>query len=73
MSGIVIDFRSIAPPNDAVRADIKFTPALLGKVAGCLVILTMGLYYLYSGRENQSVSRMLLGAGLILAAFLLFF
>ncbi|MBI5623004.1 MAG: hypothetical protein HY924_04415 [Elusimicrobia bacterium] len=73
MPSVNIDLRSIPAPKDGVRAEIKFTPALIGKVAGCLVLLTMGLYYLYSGREQQSVSRMLLGAVLIIGAFVVFF
>ncbi|MFA6317355.1 MAG: hypothetical protein WC943_08045 [Elusimicrobiota bacterium] len=73
MPGITIDLRSLPAPSDTVRADLKFTPAVVLKVAGCIVLVTMGLYYLYSGKEEQSVPKMILGALLILAAFVVFF
>ncbi|MBI4678757.1 MAG: hypothetical protein HY748_14350 [Elusimicrobia bacterium] len=73
MPGVVSTLSRIPPATDKVAAEVQVTPALVGKVVGCLFLLTMGLYYLYSGKENQSVPRMLLGAVLVLGAFLVFF
>ncbi|MBI5209003.1 MAG: hypothetical protein HY927_03420 [Elusimicrobia bacterium] len=72
MADFAVDLRNLPAPRETVRPEFKLTPALLLKVAGCLAVLTVGLYYLWSGKENQSLSRMLVGAVLVLGAFLLF-
>ncbi len=45
---------------------------MLGKILGGFGLSTVGIYYLGSGRKNQDLQRMIIGAALILGALFLF-
>lgn len=69
---VSFDLSSIPPPQESTRPALELTPAVLTKSAASLVLTSMGLYYLVSGKKLQSVERMVVGAALILGALLLF-
>jgi len=55
-----------------VKPWISLTPKLLGKVSVSISLMTIGLYYLVSGRRDANMSRMFTGAFLTLASVFLF-
>ena len=48
------------------------TQSLLLKASGSLVLSVAGMYFLVTGRKNQSLNSMLCGGALILLSLLLF-
>ncbi len=72
MVGFLLDLRSIPEPQDATRPAMSLTPALMGRIALCAALIAMGMYYVLSGRERQSVGRMALGALMVIGAFFVF-
>lgn len=55
-----------------VKPWISLTPAIMGKIALSVSLMTIGLYYLVSGRRDANMSRMFSGAFLTLASVFLF-
>lgn len=54
--------RDAAPASVGGEPWLNITPQLAVKVAGAVVLMTIGLYYLATGREQRSLNRMILGA-----------
>ena len=55
-----------------VKPWISLTPALMGKISVSISLMTIGLYYLVSGRRDADMTRMFTGAFLTLASVFLF-
>ncbi len=51
---------------------ISLTPAIMGKIALSVALMTIGMYYLVSGRRDADMTRMFTGAFLVLASVFLF-
>ncbi len=66
------DLRSISLPSQSAKPEIVLTQSLVVKVAACLGIASMGLYFLMSGKEQKDFNRMVLGAILVIGAFFVF-
>lgn len=66
------DLRSVPLPSQTAKPELLLTQSLVVKVAACLGIAAMGMYFLMSGKEHQDVKRMFLGAILIIGAFFVF-
>lgn len=49
------------------------TPSILWKTAGSTIVTTAGLFYLGTGKKEQDLQKMIVGAALVLAGFFLFF
>jgi hypothetical protein len=51
---------------------ITLTPSAVGKLALSTMLMSMGMYYLTTGRRDADMSRMITGAVLTLAAVFIF-
>jgi hypothetical protein len=67
-----MDLRSVPQPSEKGGPWLDIKPTLGLKIAGAIVLMTLGLYYLDSGRERASLNRMVLGALLALASLFVF-
>lgn len=67
-----LDLRSIPAPEESAAPEFLLTPAILIKITLSLSIMSMGLYYLSSGKETANLRKMALGAALVVASLLIF-
>jgi hypothetical protein len=67
-----MDLRSVPMPTGAVSPVFQATPKVAGRLFFGFGLSTAGFYYLGSGKKQQDVQKMILGAALILAALVLF-
>ena len=68
----VLGLRSVPKPEDKVTVVLDVTQSVVFKAAVCIALLSVGMYYLLSGKEHRNLERMVLGGLLIFGAFFVF-
>ncbi|MHB2025801.1 MAG: hypothetical protein ACYCPQ_04065 [Elusimicrobiota bacterium] len=61
-----------AAASSAPSLGFHFGPGVIIKLVFSTILSLLGAYYLASGKKNQEPSRMIWGAVLILASFMIF-
>jgi len=64
--------RDVPPLPDAPTPELQFTPQVIFKFAGGVMLATAALYYLAKGREDKDLGKMLTGGVLAVLSVLLF-
>lgn len=67
-----MDIRSLPAPAGTVTPVLQATPKAAGRLFFGFALSTAGMYYLGSGKKQQDVQKMILGACLVMAALFLF-
>ncbi len=68
-----MEIRDLPNPDKAAPSVVfNATPSLAVKTVACLVLSTVGIYYLTVGKKQRDLQKMIVGAVLILASLFIF-
>lgn len=67
-----MDLRNLPEPVDDGGPALALTQSIIFKVAMCIGLICMGIYYLMKGKRDGEVGSMVFGAILVIASFFLF-
>lgn len=67
-----MNLRDFPAPSETIQPVFTLIPQMAAKIALAFLLSTVGIYYIGSGRKEQSLQKMILGAVLVLATLLFF-
>lgn len=67
-----MNIKDFPAPSETIQPVFTLSPQMAAKIALAFLLSTAGVYYVGSGRKEQSLQKMILGAVLVLAALFFF-